>query len=126
MLQLKIDTDLLDSIRPPLDSEAVERKVSEGRRWFDIVDDLVKAASPSSKQVSQALDDALIQAAADSEWAGCSGIIELLTSAKIEASKGFIQSARRSAKSLLDFHQVVLKYKQQSSPGGRSSSVESR
>ncbi|GAX83772.1 hypothetical protein CEUSTIGMA_g11197.t1 [Chlamydomonas eustigma] len=83
-------------------------------RWFDIVECLSSPTLEPS-DIRKLLSQAMSATFEDSDWSS-SGITELLTRAHNSAIRGYTDSAKKAALNLLDFHKVVLKYRQCPSP----------
>jgi hypothetical protein len=85
-------------------------------RWFDIIE-LLRPTDLGPGDIQRLLSEAMAATVRDSDWSS-SGIIELLKRANDSAIRGYTDSAKKAALNLLDFHKVVLKYRQCPSPSG--------
>jgi hypothetical protein len=85
-------------------------------RWFDIVE-LLRSADVGSGDIRRLLSEAMAATLRDSDLSS-SGIIEQLKRANDTAIRCYTDSAKKAALNLLDFHKVVLKYRQYPNPPG--------
>lgn len=92
----------------------------EPPRWHRIVELLNSKEERSNDQVLSMLNEALDAASADNHWAS-SGLVDLLGRAREAAQHGFTESAKKAAVGLLDFHNVVQRYRDGGSSGGKKS-----
>ncbi|GLC47310.1 Charged multivesicular body protein 4C [Pleodorina starrii] len=87
------------------------------RRWYSVLAELQSTEEPSASPekdvefVARLLREALQCVQGDEQW-NCSGIAQMLQRALEMSERGCIQSARKAAVGLLDFHKMVEKYRQ--------------
>ncbi|GFR50903.1 hypothetical protein Agub_g13200 [Astrephomene gubernaculifera] len=100
---------------------------SPQRRWYSVLAELQSSADPNAASddsvelVAKLLREALQCVQGDEQW-NCSGIAQMLQRALEMSERGCVQSARKAAVGLLDFHKMVEKYRQVVASKTKSSS----
>ncbi|GIL88154.1 hypothetical protein Vretimale_14070 [Volvox reticuliferus] len=118
----------LSCTRPPAASCGMDPTASpQQRRWYAVLAELQSAGKPNAapetdhELVARLLREALQCVQGDEQW-NCSGIAQMLQRALEMSERGSVQSARKAAVGLLDFHKMVEKYRQVVASRTKSSS----